>query len=97
RLWCSKEKGKINNLDILRWLMGSKSDIEKRLLSQKEAEECPAEPLVASLMLAGIYKLQGVPSVVRQDGLAGNGIPKDFDYWLNQSVEPLLKNPFETN
>ena len=24
-----KEKGKINNLDILRWLMGSKSDIEK--------------------------------------------------------------------
>lgn len=29
RLWCSKEKGKINNLDILRWLMGSKSDIEK--------------------------------------------------------------------
>ncbi|HIC2071172.1 TPA: DsbC family protein, partial [Raoultella ornithinolytica] len=54
-------------------------------------------PLVASLMLAGIYKLQGVPSVVRQDGLAGNGIPKDFDYWLNQSVEPLLKNPFETN
>ncbi|EFN5862053.1 DsbC family protein, partial [Escherichia coli] len=28
---------------------------------------------------------------------AGNGIPKDFDYWLKQSVEPLLKNPFDTN
>ncbi|RVT17361.1 DsbC family protein, partial [Enterobacter hormaechei] len=29
--------------------------------------------------------------------LAGNGIPKDFDSWLKQSVEPLLKNPFATN
>ena len=72
-------------------------DIEQRLLTKKEAETCPAEPLVGSLMLAGIYKLQGVPSVVRQDGLAGNGIPKDFDSWLKQSVEPLLKNPFATN
>ncbi|EON6124429.1 protein-disulfide isomerase HtdT, partial [Escherichia coli] len=97
QLWCSKEKGKVNDLDILRWLMGNKADIEKRLLTKEEAEACPAEPLVASLMLAGIYKLQGVPSVVRQDGLAGNGIPKDFDYWLKQSVEPLLKNPFDTN
>ncbi len=44
------------------------------------------EPLVGSLMLAGIYKLQGVPSVVRQDGLAGNGIPKDFDSWLRQCL-----------
>lgn len=96
QLWCSKEKGKVNDLDILRWLMGNKADIEKRLLSKEEAETCPAEPLVGSLMLAGIYKLQGVPSVVRQDGLSGNGIPKDFDYWLKQSVEPLLKNPFET-
>ncbi|HAV8853874.1 TPA: DsbC family protein [Escherichia coli] len=96
QLWCSKEKGKVNDLDILRWLMGNKADIEKRLLSKEEAETCPAEPLVGSLMLAGIYKLQGVPSVVRRDGLSGNGIPKDFDYWLKQSVEPLLKNPFET-
>ncbi|HCP1376204.1 TPA: protein-disulfide isomerase HtdT [Escherichia coli] len=96
QLWCSKEKGKVNDLDILRWLMGNKADIEKRLLSKEEAETCPAEALVGSLMLAGIYKLQGVPSVVRQDGLSGNGIPKDFDYWLKQSVEPLLKNPFET-
>lgn len=96
QLWCSKEKGKVNDLDILRWLMGNKADIEKRLLSKEEAETCPAEPLVGSLMLAGIYKLQGVPSVVKQDGLSGNGIPKDFDYWLKQSVEPLLKNPFET-
>lgn len=96
QLWCSKEKGKVNDLDILRWLMGNKADIEKLLLSKEEAETCPAEPLVGSLMLAGIYKLQGVPSVVRQDGLSGNGIPKDFDYWLKQSVEPLLKNPFET-
>lgn len=93
QLWCSKEKGKVNDLDILRWLMGNKADIEKRLLSKEEAETCPAEPLVGSLMLAGIYKLQGVPSVVRQDGLSGNGIPKDFDYWLKQSVEPLLKKP----
>lgn len=97
QLWCSKEKGKVNDLDILRWLMGNKTDIEQRLLTKKEAETCPAEPLVGSLMLAGIYKLQGVPSVVRQDGLASNGIPKDFDSWLKQSVEPLLKNPFATN
>lgn len=96
RLWCSKEKGKINDLDILRWLMGNKADTEKRWISQKEAEECPADPLIASLMLAGIYKLQGVPSVVRQDGLAGNGVPNDFDSWLKQSVTPLLKNPFES-
>lgn len=96
QLWCSKEKGKVNDLDILRWLMGHKTDIEKRLLTKEESEACPAEPLVASLMLAGIYKLQGVPSVVRKDGLTGNGIPKDFDYWLKQSVEPLLKNPFDS-
>lgn len=80
----------MNDLDILRWLMGNKADIEKRLLTKEEAEACPAEPLVASLMLAGIYNYRS-PSVVRQDGLAGNGIPKDFDYWLKQSVEPLLK------
>ncbi|MGV7963682.1 protein-disulfide isomerase HtdT [Photorhabdus tasmaniensis] len=97
QLWCSKEKGKINDLDILRWILGNKSDVENRLMTKKEAESCPAEPLVGSLMLAGIYHLQGVPSVVRQDGLAGNGIPKDFDFWLKQSVQPLLKNPFETN
>ena len=96
QLWCSKEKGKINNLDILRWIMGDKSEVNNRLISPKEAEQCEVQPLVASLMLAGIYKLQGVPSVVREDGLAGNGVPKDFDSWLKQSITPLLKNPFET-
>lgn len=96
QLWCSKENGKINNLDILRWVMGDKSEVNKRLISKKEASQCDAQPLVASLMLAGIYKLQGVPSVVREDGLAGNGVPKDFDSWLKQSITPLLKNPFET-
>lgn len=96
QLWCSKEKGKINNLDILRWVMGNKTGVDNRLISKKEALQCDAQPLVASLMLAGIYKLQGVPSVVREDGLAGNGVPKDFDAWLKQSITPLLKNPFET-
>lgn len=96
QLWCSKEKGKINNLDILRWIMGERSEVNKRLIPLKEAAQCEAQPLVASLMLAGIYKLQGVPSVVREDGLAGNGVPKDFDAWLKQSITPLLKNPFET-
>lgn len=96
RLWCSKEKGKINDLDILRWLMGNKTDIEKRLLSNNEAEACKADPLVASLALAGIYSLQGVPSVIRQDGLVSNGIPNDFDAWLKQSITPLFKNPFDT-
>ncbi|MBX0108885.1 DsbC family protein, partial [Salmonella enterica subsp. enterica serovar Typhi] len=38
QLWCSKEKGKVNDLDILRWLMGNKADIEKRLLTKEEAE-----------------------------------------------------------
>jgi hypothetical protein len=97
RLWCSREKGKITDFDIIQWLTGNKADTEKRWLPVKESESCSVEPLVTSMALAGVYNLQGVPSVVREDGLAGNGIPKDFDYWLKQSVTPLLKNPFATN
>ncbi|MGS2967839.1 protein-disulfide isomerase HtdT, partial [Escherichia coli] len=37
QLWCSKEKGKVNDLDSLRWRMGNKADIEKRLLTKEEA------------------------------------------------------------
>nr|WP_188093372.1 DsbC family protein [Photorhabdus heterorhabditis] len=97
QLWCSKEKFKITDFDVLQWLTGNKDDVEKRLLSLEQSQECSVEPLVASLMLASVYNLQGIPSVVREDGLAGNGIPQDFDAWLKQSVEPLLKNPFASD
>lgn len=95
QLWCSKIKGKINDFDIVRWLSGEKKETDKRLLSLEESQECSVEPIVASLFLASIYNIQGVPSVVREDGLVGNGIPNDFGAWLKQSVSPLLSNPFE--
>lgn len=96
QLWCSKLKGKINDFDIVRWLSGEKNDVDKRLLSLEESQQCSVEPIVASLFLASVYNLQGVPSVVREDGLVGNGIPNDFGAWLKQSVTPILSNPFAT-
>ncbi|MCE9984696.1 Thiol:disulfide involved in conjugative transfer [Enterobacter hormaechei] len=96
QLWCSKIKGKINDFDIVRWLSGEKKEVDKRLLSLEESQQCSVEPIVASLFLASVYNIQGVPSVVREDGLVGNGIPNDFGAWIKQSVSPLLSNPFAT-
>lgn len=96
QLWCSKLKFKITDYDIIQWLLGNRNDVETKLMSISESEQCSVEPIIASLYLASTYNIQGLPSVVREDGLVGNGIPTDFMKWLNMSVQPLLANPFDT-
>lgn len=97
QLWCSKLKFKITDYDIIQWLLGNRKDVEPKLMTISESEQCSVEPIVASLYLASTYNIQGLPSVVREDGLVGNGIPTDFIKWLNMSIQPLLANPFDSN
>uniref|UniRef100_UPI0037044ECF hypothetical protein n=1 Tax=Klebsiella pneumoniae TaxID=573 RepID=UPI0037044ECF len=85
QMWCSVKAGKITNYDILQSLLGKSKDINNRLI---------LEPIVTGLYLASIYNVQGIPSVVREDGVLGNGLPTDYKNWLKLNLQPLLKNPF---
>ncbi|MDK1350710.1 DsbC family protein [Klebsiella quasipneumoniae] len=95
QMWCSVKAGKVTNYDILQSLLGKTNDINTRLIPHESLTDCSVEPIITSLYLASIYNVQGTPSVVREDGLLGNGIPTDFKAWLKVNLQPLLQNPFD--
>ncbi|EOD6099102.1 DsbC family protein, partial [Klebsiella pneumoniae] len=94
QMWCSVKAGKITNYDILQSLLGKSKDINNRLIPHENLKDCSVEPIVTGLYLASIYNVQGIPSVVREDGVLGNGLPTDYKNWLKLNLQPLLKNPF---
>lgn len=94
QMWCSVKAGKITNYDILQSLLGKSNDINNRLIPHENLKDCSVEPIVTGLYLASIYNVQGIPSVVREDGVLGNGLPTDYKNWLKLNLQPLLKNPF---
>lgn len=95
QMWCSVKSGKITNYDILKSLLGKSNDIDSRLIPHDDLKDCSVEPIVAGLYLSSIYNVQGVPSIVREDGLLGNGLPSDYKGWLKLNLQPLLNNPFD--
>lgn len=95
QMWCSVKAGKITNYDILQSLLGKVNDINARLIPHESLKDCSVEPIITGLYLASIYNVQGTPSVVREDGLLGNGIPTDFKGWLKLNLQPLLQNRFD--
>lgn len=94
QMWCSVKAGKITNYDILQSLLGKSKDINNRLIPHENLKDCSVEPIVTGLYLASIYNVKGIPSVVREDGVLGNGLPTDYKNWLKLNLQPLLKNPF---
>lgn len=94
QMWCSVKAGKITNYDILQSLLGKSKDINNRLIPHENLKDCSVEPIVTGLYLSSIYNVQGIPSVVREDGVLGNGLPTDYKNWLKLNLQPLLKNPF---
>ncbi|HBS1877031.1 TPA: DsbC family protein [Klebsiella pneumoniae] len=94
QMWCSVKAGKITNYDILQSLLGKSKDINNRLIPHENLKDCSVEPIVTGLYLTSIYNVQGIPSVVREDGVLGNGLPTDYKNWLKLNLQPLLKNPF---
>ncbi len=95
QMWCSVKAGKITNYDILQSLIGKSKDINSRFIAHENIKDCSVEPIVTGLYLASIYNVQGIPSVVREDGVLGNGLPTDYNNWLKMNLQPLLKNPFD--
>lgn len=94
QMWCSVKADKITNYDILQSLLGKSKDINNRLIPHENLKDCSVERIVTGLYLASIYNVQGIPSVVREDGVLGNGLPTDYKNWLKLNLQPLLKNPF---
>ncbi|WP_416045509.1 DsbC family protein [Klebsiella pneumoniae] len=95
QMWCSVKAGKVSNYDILQSLLGKSQDINSRLIPHESLKDCSVEPIVTGLYLASVYNVQGMPSVIREDGLLGNGLPTDYKGWLKLNLQPLLKNPFD--
>lgn len=95
QMWCSVKAGKISNYDILQSLLGKTTDFNSRLIAHENLKDCSVEPIITGLYLASVYNVQGIPSVVREDGLLGNGLPTDYKSWLKLDLQPLLKNPFD--
>lgn len=95
QIWCSVKAGKISNYDVLQSLLGKPTDVQSRLIPHENLKNCSVEPIITGLYLASVYNVQGMPAIVREDGLLGNGLPPDYKLWLKLNLQPLLQNPFK--
>ncbi|MFC3034149.1 disulfide isomerase DsbC N-terminal domain-containing protein [Pseudoalteromonas fenneropenaei] len=74
RLWCATDKAAAKQ-DLINGTSLSFNDIEK---------VCSEEPIQMAGVLSGVFNIQELPHIIREDGLVSEGLPLDFDKWYEQ-------------
>ena len=56
--------------------------MNKTKLATEMKEDCDAKAVQKAPIVMGLLEARGTPFLVREDGLTFNGLPSDFDAWL---------------
>jgi len=56
--------------------------MNKTKLATEMREDCDAKAVQKAPIVMGLLEARGTPFLVREDGLTFNGLPSDFDAWL---------------
>ena len=74
KLWCSTDRE------------GAKSDLLKgEALHLKDMRtDCKQEPIQMANFMVNVFNITDLPHIIREDGLASEGLPVNFDNWFKQ-------------